>query len=144
MKTLFVTICIFLFTITSLMAQQSAVVFEYDSAGNRILRTMLVKKLSEAGSTQFPAEAHPHVGNQQNQEIKVYPNPTDGIVNIEFGLQLRQNGTYTLSAINGLLIMQGNLTSTINMLNMKDLAKGTYILLVETDEVKEKFKIVKQ
>lgn len=144
MKILFVTICIWLFTTISLMAQQSAVFFEYDAAGNRILRTMLVKKLSEADSTQFHAEAHPNVGNQQNQVIKVYPNPTDGIVNIEFGLQFRQNGTYTLSAINGLLIMQGNLTSTINMLNMKDLAKGTYILLVETDEVKEKFKIVKQ
>ena len=126
------------------MAQMQAVVFEYDAAGNRILRTMLVKKLSEADSTLCHAEAHQNVGNQQMQEIMVYPNPTDGLVNVEFSLPLKHNGTFTLSAINGILIMQGNLTSTINMLNMKNLAKGAYILLVETDEVKEKFKIVKQ
>lgn len=129
----------------ALIAQQEKVVFGYDAAGNRIWRESIsVHKITKADSTQIHPIAPEAIENALCQKIAVYPNPTDGLVNIELSLPVESKCMYTLTSVNGAVIEQGIITSTHTPLNLGHLSKGTYLLRVETSQIKEKFKIVKQ
>lgn len=123
---------------------QTSVVFEYDDAGNRVTRTIFTFKMSEADSTIAEFDKPHQDENPAAQRIVVYPNPTDGLVNIDFNLPPEPAAYYILTAINGALLEQGNLTSTQTQLNLMNLGKGIYILQVVSGAEKERFKIVKQ
>jgi len=125
-------------------AQQQKVVFGYDAAGNRISRTITVYKITEEDSTQNQVITPEAIENASLQKITVYPNPTDGMVNIEFSLPLKNKGKYILAGATGTIIEQGNLTSSHTVLYLQNLGKGIYLLTVEAEEVKEQFKIIKQ
>mgnify|MGYP000888372887 CR=1 FL=1 len=144
MKRLIVKACFCLALPLALRAQQSEVVFGYDASGNRVSRTISVYKIAKNDSTQKQTTASEAVENFMLQKIEVYPNPTDGLVNIAFKLPLEGKCIYTLTSISGSLIEQGDISSTLTRLNLQHLGKGTYLLSVATPQIKEKFKIVKQ
>ena len=144
MKRYIAIACFFLALPLALHAQQPEVVFGYDAAGNRVSRTISVYKIAKNDSTQKQTTASEAIENAMLQTIVVYPNPTDGLVNIDFNLPPEPKAYYILTAINGAQVEQGNLTATQTQLNLMNLGKGTYILQVVSGADKEKFKIVKQ
>lgn len=125
-------------------AQQQKVVFGYDAAGNRISRTITVYKITEEDSTKNQVISPEAIENALLQKITVYPNPTDGMVNIESSLPLKNKGKYILAGATGTIIEQGDLTSSHTVLYLQNLGKGIYLLTVEAEGVKEQFKIIKQ
>jgi hypothetical protein len=144
MKGFIISLCICLLFPLAIMAQTS-IVFEYDDSGNRVKRTIFTFKMSEADSTLTESGTPKQDENPAAQRIAVYPNPTDGLVNIDFNLPPEPKAYYVLTAINGAQVEQGNLTATTQtQLNLMNLGKGTYILHVVSGDDKEKFKIVKQ
>lgn len=143
MKGFIISLCICLLFPLAIMAQ-TIIVFEYDNAGNRVKRTIFIFKMSEADSTIAESGPPQQDENLASQRIAVYPNPTDGLVNIDFNLPPEPKAYYILTAINGAQVEQGNLTATQTQLNLMNLGKGTYILHVVSGDDKEKFKIVKQ
>lgn len=143
MKGFIISLCICLLFPLAMIAQTS-VVFRYDDAGNRVWRTISTFKMNEADTTVAETEKPQQDENLAAQRIAVYPNPTDGLVNIDFNLPPEPKAYYVLTAINGAQVEQGNLTATQTQLNLMNLGKGTYILHVVSGDDKEKFKIVKQ
>lgn len=144
MKNLFITLSVCVFSTLSLIAQQPTLVFKYDASGNRYERTILVDKMIEVDSTDFTLDNSLQNGNLTAQKITVYPNPTEGFVNIDLSLMPEQDANYIIVGINGTLIEKGNITSTQTPINLTHFGKGTYILHVVSGSEKEKFKIVKQ
>lgn len=143
MKGFIISLCIcFLFPLVTIA--QTCLVFEYDDAGNRERRTISTFKISETDSTIVESVLHQQDENTVAQRISVYPNPTDGLVNIDFYLAPQPIAYYILTAINGVQIENGILSSTQTQLDFMNLSKGTYILQVVSGEKKVKFKIVKQ
>lgn len=91
MKAKTITLSIALAVVLStLLSAQQTVHFEYDGAGNRILRYITVKKLTEADTLLFEPALPLHALLDKPTEdlageahIHVYPNPTYGLLNVE-------------------------------------------------------------
>jgi hypothetical protein len=70
-------------------------------------------------------------------DLQVYPNPTKGIVNINFNKQIDQIEVYDLS---GKTVLRKLNSETINLENLKD---GLYLIRISADDNSETIKIVK-
>ena len=144
MRSLILIACLCMTMPLIINAQQQKVVYGYDAAGNRISRTITVYKITEEDSTKNQVISPEAIENALLQKITVYPNPTDGMVNIESSLPLKNKGKYILAGATGTIIEQGDLTSPHTVLYLQNLGKGIYLLTVEAEGVKEQFKIIKQ
>ena len=60
--------------------------------------------------------------------LKIYPNPSSGILNIEFPKNKMLDYNYTIIDINGKLISKGEINSNITRINIGDLKDAKYIL----------------
>ena len=82
--------------------------------------------------------------NEQENYLNLFPNPTQGILNI----QARKSNDYhvieemQLMDLNGKVIRNYGLSPTKFEVDLRDLAPGTYILRIQTNVQTESFKIV--
>ena len=60
--------------------------------------------------------------------LKIYPNPSSGILNIEFPKNNILDYNFTIVDINGKLISKGEINSNIKRIDIGDLKDGKYIL----------------
>lgn len=63
-------------------------------------------------------------------QLEIYPNPSKGIVNISYDY----NGQVRVYNLYGQLIQTVNINAGVSQLNLEDLATGTYIITVESEE----------
>lgn len=76
-------------------------------------------------------------------ELKVYPNPTTGIINIDLGnTVLENNSVIKLYDIQGRMITTKEMNSSIDNLNISNLSDGVYMLSIENGTSKTTKKIV--
>ena len=68
----------------------------------------------------------------QNNTLKVYPNPTSGLLNIESDLAIKSVQMY--NTIGQLSKMITVVQSNNLQIEVSDLAKGLYMLAIETDK----------
>lgn len=73
--------------------------------------------------------------------VKVYPNPTKGIVNISLP-QTAEATTLTLVDIQGRQILKKETTNTAETLNIENLSEGVYILNIQSGSLKTSKKVV--
>ena len=80
--------------------------------------------------------------NQATLDVKLYPNPANNVVNIEFDETLDQ---VTLFTMDGKVVTTNqNLAPGVNQLNLESLPRGTYLLqIVKGDQVAIK-KLIRQ
>ncbi len=62
-----------------------------------------------------------------NKQITLYPNPTKNLLNIDLQNNPSDKDEYKIFDINGRTILNGNLISGLNHINVENLAKGLYI-----------------
>ncbi|WP_159522001.1 cadherin domain-containing protein [Sunxiuqinia indica] len=84
--------------------------------------------------------------NETILDAKVYPNPTNGILNIKASNLISDQCQLSLYSMMGRIVIKktllssfGNLEETINV---SHLSKGTYLLVIESDQAIHKDKIV--
>ena len=84
--------------------------------------------------------------NETTSDAKVYPNPTKGILNIKASNLISDQCQLSLYSMMGRIVIKktllssfGNLEETINV---SHLSKGTYLLVIESNHVIHKDKIV--
>lgn len=63
-------------------------------------------------------------------ELTVYPNPSNG----EFQIDLEQDATVTISDVQGNVVTKNRFVAGVQSMQLTNLAKGTYLLSVETNE----------
>jgi len=83
---------------------------------------------------------------QYNDEITVYPNPTTGILNIEFGNEVTEIVKFKLYNILGVLvnnIVEEVLKDSKTLLDINRLPSGIYMLKIETRNKVYDYKIIK-
>ena len=75
-------------------------------------------------------------------ELSVYPNPTQGILNLKF--EESSNSVIQVQLLNGSgqLVLNQNLSSTTNQIDLSNLPKGIYFLNVSNNERRELKKII--
>jgi hypothetical protein len=72
--------------------------------------------------------------------VKVYPNPAKEIVNIEANKQVE----YRITDILGVEKMKGMLCKGANVISLKALASGVYVLEYVSEGVTSRVKVVKE
>ena len=124
--------------------------YDYDNAGNRILRTTLTLRQTVAteADTSFA-----NVSNTKQEpyyeeivgenNVKVYPNPTKGMVTLQLGKPVKA-GLYRLSDLSGKLLLDGTITTSIFTLDLSRYENGVYLLTLTLDGQTDTWKIIKQ
>lgn len=74
--------------------------------------------------------------------IKVYPNPTKGIINIDSSGSITDNTTYELFDAQGRKVVSKISSNTIESLNVENLSDGIYMLTIQNSLGKTNKKIV--
>ena len=86
------------------------------------------------------------VEENANDNFLVYPNPTDGLLNIQFDFDQLKNPEIRLLSINGKLIFKEVLNGTTgqykNTFDISDQPKGIYVLSIVADNKKVNRKVV--
>ncbi len=145
MKKLCNLLFLFAFLSTSLCYSQDKIAYDYDMAGNRISRRIIeldsiqqVKQKPKADSTI--------VQDQLNfKEIRIYPNPTPGILRIDIsGEDNKENFQLQLINGNGIVLISQDAIIGSNELNLSTYAKGWYILRVISGDNRKEYKIIKK
>ena len=133
-----------LFFLPATSTAQQTVKFEYDLAGNRVLRYLDTKKSTEAEvDSLFKNEInHPKITG--DHLVKVYPNPTHGLINVEFMGISEGSSTYSLVDQNGRQIMNGETKSLSNTIDITHQGRGVYYLVIKAPEIYQVYKIIKQ
>ncbi|GAB1453449.1 hypothetical protein MASR2M47_35050 [Draconibacterium sp.] len=75
-------------------------------------------------------------------QVKVYPNPTTGIITIE-GLPDNENVEIAIYDVNRKLIKKQTASSSVTRMDISNVVSGTYLLIID-DHVNETFKIIKE
>jgi len=74
--------------------------------------------------------------------VRIYPNPADDVLNIDFGKQ--QKISLLLTDVNGKAILNQRLTGLRNQLDISALGKGVYFLKLEGEGFLKIEKIINQ
>jgi hypothetical protein len=130
---------------------QTTINFAYDSAGNRVSRTIELPASPTmfgggGGTAEFREDENFFTEILAEKEIKIYPNPTRGQLRVEIlGYEnLDKNSSIQVFTSGGALLYKtGNLKQT-NDINLTDKPAGLYIMLINIGGERSTWKIIKQ
>ena len=75
----------------------------------------------------------------EQPKVSVYPNPTDGIFMIT-----GQGGSYTIADIRGASILAGELSSTVNTIDISNYPSGMYFVIIKNGNDIHRSKLIKK
>ncbi len=112
---------------------------DYDAAGNRIKRSIIIQEDPEIVASNDDTK----LDKLKENRLKIYPNPVSD--NLSIALQLEENKTVevTLIDINGKLINKFWISNGVNSINLHNLAPGEYFLTTLIESDKKSWKITK-
>lgn len=141
MKKIFFLIVIHLAMFLSLNAQQT-ISYEYDEAGNRIARKVVV---IQAKTIQQQQEISPVIDEIGKMEISIFPNPTKGMLSINIThCDIKNNNSFTVYNLSGNQLFNGNMQGSGEFsIDMSEYIAGIYILVLVSGEEKTSYKIIK-
>lgn len=149
MKRLYMPICLLLLLSASALAQNTTVHFGYDANGNRISRSLEIRRMQSddflAGETN--TDSVPTLDGQQDymgdSPITVYPNPTQG----RFTIQQSGNPVPIVASLytaNGILIERRILSCLSEEFDLGERSAGVYYLQLSSEQEKQTWKVVKR
>jgi hypothetical protein len=133
-----ITIVIMLICATG-YAQTKVYRFTYDGSGNREKRQFIQLKSGQVSSEESIYE---DVVNQL--EIKIYPNPTKGIINVKIPMDDEKTITLQLLNINGSLLQENFVTDELTIIDLSGKPSGLYILRIRGGDESSEWKILKE
>lgn len=147
MKTLSLVLLFVVVLVASLRAGTDTMVFTYDAAGNRISSERVVQIIRQPDKGQIAKAVvkQPVPATLSSLTVSVAPNPTFGLVNIDFGNQ-KQGFSVDLSVtdMNGRMVTELKNIATATTLDLSNQANGVYILRVRSGNEIVDWKIIKQ
>jgi hypothetical protein len=145
-------IIILLFLIIPLNLLCQTVKFTYDSNGNRTSMVLIPVQL-KSGTINFPILDPDKLALSQNQKepipegqpfVKIYPNPTKGILKIEiFNYKDESSTSLKLFDLSGVELISLNKLNPNFDLNLSLKNNGVYILKIMIDDLMFNWKIIK-
>ncbi len=132
-----------LFIVKIVMAQTYKVKYEYDNSGNRIKRYITEITLKSAHSAD---DEEPILDSWEEREVTIYPNPTKGNLKINIsGGDEDANYTYKIFDSRGNQVLNGKITDLGETpIPLDNQSPGVYILILQTNNERKSYKIVKQ
>jgi hypothetical protein len=128
-------------------------VYEYDNAGNRIIRKVLVMETSSTQSNHKSMNGYTGVDsnrfltdNAGDIALKIYPNPTTSKVTlqIETSEAIEINGTVTVYNQSGSLLGSQRVSDYRMEIDMSVYPSGIYPVVIQINGKTTNWKIIKQ
>lgn len=127
---------------------QTAVEFTYDDNGNRKSRMVIVLGTKNAtirpDSLQAKQNIKPLDDKVGLQETRIYPNPTKGMLRIDFPELTGQQPVIRVYDPSGRLIVQKTALSSGNEIDLSSHPSGLYIMMIQIGQEKKDWKIIKE
>jgi hypothetical protein len=121
---------------------QDKVTYSYDAAGNRISRTIVIGELRADVSEEQEITTYSEILSELL--IKIYPNPTTGLIRIEIqNLPVDETANITLYELSGKLIISKQ-TSVSTEIDITGQPAGIYLLKIVAGKEQTKWKIIKK
>jgi len=122
---------------------QNKIYFEYDLSGNRAERTIVLPQPKSATISRENQldEFEDQLGTQQ---IRIYPNPTKGLLKIDFPSLSEPGMTLRVHDSQGRLLINKPAREIGNELNLYKYPSGLYILTIQRGSEKRVWKINKE
>jgi hypothetical protein len=148
-------------TTTSATTAEPTIYYTYDNTGNRTGRIIITEEdgPSKAGrkngnnsdTTDVPEEKkdNPLTSEQkiteqlQSTDVKIYPNPTAGLLNIETNSNV-ESLQYLFTGSGGEVLHSGQINNQSAILDISRYARGIYYLTLYNGKEKRVWKIIKQ
>jgi hypothetical protein len=124
---------------------QQTYAFEYDDAGNRTSRTIVLPPGLKSTQKADSAQSKEYKETMGELEIVMYPNPTEGILTVELkNLNEAQPSSIMVYDYSGRLLQSKNNLGAVNTIDLSQLPRATYILRISSGERKTEWTVVKQ
>ena len=129
------------------------VTFSYDASGNRIEKTIVLKKINNLKKQLIFNKDKDEESYEEPYEedflydskIKIYPNPTKGALRVDIdGLELLPHDRIEIFDSNGKEVYTTNNISSSNNLGLHHLQNGMYIMRITAGGKESIWKIVKE
>ncbi|MDR1881935.1 MAG: T9SS type A sorting domain-containing protein, partial [Prevotella sp.] len=123
---------------------QDKVSYGYDAAGNRISRTIVIAPSLRASEAE-EEEATVYSEVVAELLIKVYPNPTQGLLHIEIeNLPPDVTASIALYQLSGKLVTLKQDVTYSTEIDITGQAPGIYVLRIVAGEAQTEWKIIKK
>lgn len=124
--------------------QQLTYEFDYDHAGNRIRRTVIIINHKDAGQNDKDEPGSPLIDMMNGgAAMAIFPNPTKESVRFELSGSDRI-GDYVLSDISGRVVTRGRCEDPSLTLDLSRQKDGIYLLEILIDKKPHVYKVIKQ
>lgn len=122
--------------------------FDYDANGNRIKREVIVIP-SKMAYSEMPNDSivddKSTINIIERDDIKIYPNPTKGDLNVELNTTSDiQKIQINIISIKGQLLYNTDVVQRAYNLDLSSFAQGAYILIMQVNDKKYEWKIIKE
>lgn len=147
MKTLYFLAWLLVAILFSAIAHaQTNYEFTYDASGNRVTRAIILLKSADIPSDSLQAKQANEILEDQIglQMTRIYPNPTKGLLRIDFPALSDQEATVIVYDPSGKLIVQKPLISSGNEIDLSAYPPGFYIMDIHIGQAKKGWKIIKE
>ena len=129
---------------TAVLAQDR-ISYQYDNAGNRVSRTIVVANPSLVKGKTATPDSVVVQERMGSREIKIYPNPTRGMLGVEIkGGDSNDKLRLQLFAANGSMLINTQATEGLNSIDLAQQPPGIYVLVIFAGKNRTEYKIVKE
>jgi hypothetical protein len=128
MRTLLLFSGLFFFNSLNAQTQTCAINFSYDASGNRIKRQYDCWTSTPGGGGSTGRLTGTTI---QPNTLSIYPNPVEELLSIQLEHPLEKAQIQVLN-LKGEIVKQSSITGTRASLEVQDLAKGMYMICIQT------------
>jgi hypothetical protein len=137
MKSLFTLL---FFLLATLLYSQN-IQFQYDTSGNRTTGNIITTRSSE--TTQKKSSSENYTEELSLGEIKVYPNPTKGLLKIQIP-NIESKPILYIISIDGKVLSKIQLRNNFENIDITSYQKGTYLFRIINASEEKVWKIIKE
>lgn len=127
------------------------IAYEYDAAGNRTVRKVIVLDKADTSNANLAKDSKGGIDDlfysdiQQGVQMKIYPNPTKGRVTIEIqNAKEESNGVIIVYDSHGKRLISQSFFGISGVIDLTGFAKGYYIMELQYDGERASWKIIKE
>lgn len=134
--------CLALLPVVS--SAQDRIGYSYDASGNRIKREIIMQP-SKAKQQTFETERQVFSDMLQEHDVKIYPNPTDGILKVRIsGIKNTDKCSLAIYTMRGDRVMLDERQQYNFDVNISNQPAGIYLLRITINNQSTTWKIIKK
>lgn len=122
---------------------QTSYIFGYDASGNRTSRTIALKSAFIPQNDTIAAKQKTFEDLIGNREVKIYPNPTKGLLQVELPYIENLNATIRVYGMQGALVKEMKVKDYTTDVDLSRYPNGMYILKISIDNLSSEWRIIK-